>query len=85
MAEVVVVKFKKGCKPYYFGKGGLVPERGQGVIVETSKGLEYAIVVDPSREVPEEAIVQPLKNVVRIAKPLPLCCPAPVRIPIGVV
>lgn len=67
MAEVVVVKFKKGCKPYYFGKGGLVPERGQGVIVETSKGLEYAIVVDPSREVPEEAIVQPLKNVVRIA------------------
>ena len=67
MAEVVVVKFKKGCKPYYFGKGGLSFEKGQGVVVETSKGLEYAIVVEPSREVPDEAIVQPLKNVIRIA------------------
>ena len=67
MAEVVVVTFKKGSKPYYFGKGGLTFEKGQGVVVETSKGLEYARVADPSREVPDEEIVQPLKNVIRIA------------------
>lgn len=67
MAEVVVVKFKKGCKSYYFGKGSLTLSKGQGVIVETAKGLEYAVVVDPAREVEEASIVQPLKNVVRIA------------------
>ena len=67
MAEVVVVTFKKGSKPYYFGKGGLTFEKGQGVVVETSKGLEYARVADPSREVPDEEIVQPRKNVIRIA------------------
>ena len=67
MAQVVVVRFKKGCKPYYFGAGGLTLEQGQGVIVETARGLEYAIVVDPLREVPDESVVQPLKNVIRIA------------------
>ena len=67
MAQVVVVRFKKGCKPYYFGAGGLTLEQGQGVIVETARGLEYAIVVDPLREVPDESVVQPLKNVIRVA------------------
>lgn len=67
MTEVVVVKFKKGCKPYYFGAGGLTLAAGQGVIVETARGTEYAIVVDPLREVSDEAVVQPLKNIIRVA------------------
>lgn len=67
MAKVVVIKFKKGCRPYYFQPSKLKLEKNQGVVVETSRGLEYAIVVDPLREVPEEAIVSPLKPVVRIA------------------
>ena len=67
MAQVVVVKFKKGCKPYYFGAGGLTLAAGQGVIVETARGTEYAIVVDPLREVPDESVVQPLKNIIRVA------------------
>lgn len=67
MAQVVVVKFQKGCKPYYFGAGGHTLAKGQGVVVETSRGLEYAVVVDPAREVPDEAVVQPLKNVIRPA------------------
>ena len=67
MAEVVVVKFQRGCKPYYFGAGGHTLAKGQGVIVETARGLEYAVVVDPAREVPDEQVVQPLKNVVRAA------------------
>lgn len=67
MAEVVVVRFKKGCKPYYFGAGGNTLAKGQGVVVETARGLEYATVVDPAREVPDEALVQPLKNVLRPA------------------
>ena len=40
---------------------------GQGVIVETARGLEYAVVVNPEREVSDKEIVSPLKPVVRIA------------------
>ena len=67
MANVVVVKFKRGCKPYYFGAGKYTYTRGQGVVVETARGLEYATVVDPAREVEEKDIVSPLKNIVRPA------------------
>ncbi len=67
MANVVVVKFKRGCKPYYFSAGKYELTRGQGVVVETSRGLEYAIVVDPDRTVEEKEIVSPLKPVVRPA------------------
>ena len=67
MAKVVAVKFKKGCKPYYFSAGKITPEKGQGVVVETAKGLEYAVVVDPERDVDDGAIVSPLKPIIRIA------------------
>ncbi len=67
MAKVVVVKFKRGCKPYYFSAGKYTLSRGQGVVVETARGLEYAVVVDPEREVEEKDIVSPLKPVVRPA------------------
>ena len=67
MAKVVVVKFNRGEKLYYFNAGKLTPKKGQGVIVETAKGNEYATVVDGEREVEDKDIVSPLKNVVRIA------------------
>lgn len=67
MAKVVVIKFDKGCKPYYFSDGGLALQAGQGVVVETARGLEYAFVVDPAREVSDKEIVSPLKPVVRVA------------------
>lgn len=65
MAKVVVIKFKNSCKPYYFSAGGLTLERGQGVIVETSRGTEYGTVVDPEKETQEH--VPPLKPVIRVA------------------
>ena len=67
MAKVVVVKFTRGEKPYYFNAGKLSPKKGQGVIVETAKGNEYAIVEEAEREVDEKDLVAPLKNIVRIA------------------
>ncbi len=67
MAKVVVIKFLRGCKTYYFSAGNLSLEEGQGVIVETARGLEYAVVVNPEREVLDKEIVSPLKPVVRIA------------------
>lgn len=67
MIKVVCVKFKGGGKPYYFAPGKESYEKGQGVIVETAKGLEYATVVTPEAEVEDSEIVAPLKPVVRIA------------------
>lgn len=64
MAKVVIIKFKGNCKPYYFTAGGFELTRGQGVIVETSRGLEYGTVVEPEHEA---EVSTPLKPVVRIA------------------
>ncbi len=68
MVKVVGIKFKNGGKLYYFSpKEGDVYERNMPVIVETSKGLEYAWVVFPEKEISEEEIVSPLKPIIRIA------------------
>ncbi len=68
MEKVVGIKFKTGGKLYYFApREGDVYARNMPVIVETSRGLEYAWVAYPEREVTEKEIVQPLKKVVRIA------------------
>ncbi len=68
MINVVVIKFKSGGKLYYFSpKQGEVYERNMPVIVETSRGLEYAWVAYPERSVPDDEVVQPLKPIVRIA------------------
>ncbi|MDE7306344.1 MAG: stage 0 sporulation family protein, partial [Clostridia bacterium] len=52
---------------YYFAPGKDRYEKGMGVIVDTSRGLEYATVTIPFAEIEEEKIVSPLKKVVRIA------------------
>ena len=68
MVKVVVIKFKSGGKLYYFApKEGEVYTRDMPVIVETAKGLEYAWVVYPEKQVEEDAITPPLKSVVRVA------------------
>lgn len=68
MVKVVVIKFKNGGKLYYFSpKAGDVYERNMPVIVETARGLEYAWVAYPERQVTDDEIVSPLKPVVRIA------------------
>ncbi len=68
MVKVVGIKFKTGGKLYYFApKEGETYERNMPVVVETSRGLEFAWVVYPEKEVPESQIVPPLKPVIRIA------------------
>ena len=68
MVKVVVIKFKNGGKLYYFApKAGDVYERNMPVVVETSRGLEYAWVAYPERSVPDDEIVPPLKPIIRIA------------------
>ncbi|MBE7078746.1 MAG: stage 0 sporulation family protein [Clostridia bacterium] len=68
MVKVVGIKFKNGGKLYYFSpKKGDVYERNMPVVVETAKGLEYAWVAYPEKEVEDDEIVSPLKPVIRIA------------------
>ena len=68
MIKVVVIKFKSGGKLYYFSpKADDVYERNMPVIVETARGLEYAWVAYPEKEVADDEIVSPLKPIVRIA------------------
>ncbi len=68
MIKVVGIKFKTGNKLYYFApKEGDAYERNMPVVVETSKGLEYAWVAHPEKLVSEEEIVSPLKPIIRIA------------------
>ena len=67
MVKVVGVKFKDTGKAYFFAPGKHNPEVGEEVIVETSRGLEFGKVSMSVREIAEEEIVSPLKEIVRIA------------------
>jgi len=67
MIEIIGVRFKSGGKQYYFDPSGLAVEPGQGVILETSRGLEYGECVQGNTSVEDEAVVQPLRPVVRLA------------------
>ena len=67
MREIVGVKFKKLGKIYFFDPNGFELAKGQGVIVETARGLEFGEIAINNGKVKEERIVAPLKNVVRIA------------------
>ena len=67
MVKVVGVKFKEAGKAYYFAPGKFSPAQGEAVIVETARGLEYGIVSMTIRDINEEELVSPLKEIVRIA------------------
>ncbi len=67
MVEIIGVKFRESAKVYYFGANGKKAQLNQNVIVETARGLECAKVAIANKMVEEEEIVQPLKNIIRIA------------------
>ncbi|MBD5632546.1 MAG: stage 0 sporulation family protein [Clostridia bacterium] len=67
MVKITGVTFKEGGKVYYFAPGKEKYEEGMGVIVETSRGVEYATVVIPFAEVEDSAVVTPLKPIIRVA------------------
>lgn len=67
MINVVGVRFKKAGKVYYFDPNNLQIDLGQRVIVETARGVEYGEVVVGVKQVAEEDVVQPLRQVIRKA------------------
>lgn len=69
MVKIIGVSFRRADKIYYFDPAGYRLEEGDYVIVETSKGKELGRVVLPIREIPEEELPEPLKQVVRPATP----------------
>ena len=56
-------------KIYFFDPGDIELNIGDNVIVETAMGEEFGEVVTNERELPDEKITNPLKQVVRIATP----------------
>ncbi len=67
MIKVIGVRFRTAGKVYYFDPLGFEIKKGDHVIVETARGIEFGTVVAGLMEVPEEKVVQPLKPVIRIA------------------
>ena len=67
MKRIIGVRFRTAGKIYYFDPVGFEIKRGDHVIVETARGVEYGTVVGGIREVDDSKVVQPLKPVLRIA------------------
>ncbi|AJA46220.1 PSP1 domain-containing protein [Clostridium pasteurianum DSM 525 = ATCC 6013] len=67
MVTVVGIRFKKAGKIYYFSPQENVIDSGNNVIVETARGIEFGNCVIGPKQVSEDKIVLPLKNVIRKA------------------
>lgn len=67
MKDIICVRFRTAGKIYYFSPGELEIKRGMHVIVETARGKEYGRVVSDIKQVDEEELKSPLKQVIRIA------------------
>ncbi len=69
MPSVVGVRFKRAGKVYYFDPVEFELSKGDNVVVETARGLEYGMVVSSPKVIAEEHVIAPLKAVVRKATP----------------
>lgn len=67
MAEIIGVRFKDVGKIYYFSPIGIDFKQGDYAIVETARGVECGQVAVANKEISDDEIVAPLKNVLRAA------------------
>lgn len=67
MTKVIGVRFRTAGKIYFFSPGKLRIKRGQEIIVETARGVEFGTVITGPKDVDDAQITQPLKSVIRIA------------------
>ena len=67
MTKVIGVRFRTAGKIYFFSPGKFEVKRGDQVIVETARGVEFGNVVMGPKEVKDEELTQPLKPVIRLA------------------
>ena len=69
MIKIIGVRFRNVGKVYYFSPKSFDICVGDHVIVETARGVEYGHVVLGPKEVEDEKVIQPLKEVIRLATP----------------
>ena len=67
MITVIGVRFRTAGKIYFFDPQKLNIRKGQHVIVETARGMEFGTVSMEATTVDEDNIVAPLKRIVRVA------------------
>lgn len=67
MIKVIGVRFRTAGKVYFFDPLHYEIKRGDHVIVETARGIEYGTVVSGVHEVEDDKVIQPLKPVIRVA------------------
>ena len=67
MIKVVGIRFRTAGKIYFFDPGKFTVKKGDHVIVETARGIEFGTAVSDAKEVEEDKVIQPLKPVLRIA------------------
>lgn len=67
MQKAIGIRFKCAGKVYYFSPKDLVIKKGDKVIVETARGIEFGSCVTDLLELEDKEIVSPLKDVLRIA------------------
>ena len=67
MTKVIGVRFRPAGKVYFFAPGKFEIQKGDKIIVETARGVEFGSVVTGIQDVEDEKITQPLKPVMRIA------------------
>ena len=67
MITIIGVRFRHGGKIYYFQPGPNVIETGDRVIVETSRGVEFGLVVHGLRLASDADVVAPVRTILRRA------------------
>ena len=67
MTKIVGIRFRNVGKIYYFDPKNYKMKVGDHVIVETARGVEFGRVVLEPKEVGEDEVVHPLKEVLRVA------------------
>ena len=67
MTRVIGVRFRPAGKIYFFAPGRHNVKTGDKVIVETARGVEFGSVVSGPKDVEDEQITVPLKQVIRVA------------------
>lgn len=67
MVHVIGVRFRTAGKIYFFDPLRFDIKKGDHVIVETARGIEYGTVVCDPKDVEDDKVFQPLKPVIRLA------------------
>ncbi len=67
MTKVVGIRFRPVGKIYYFNPEDTQLNPGDGVIVETTRGVEYGTVVLTDKEIDEQEFNMPIKSILRKA------------------